>query len=40
MNRYRVGITDHAQAQLGEIVHIEFAEVDKDYSIGDSVATI
>ena len=38
--RYRLGITDHAQAQLGEIVFVEFPEVGKVFEEGATVCTI
>jgi glycine cleavage system H protein len=39
-NRYRVGITNHAQGQLGEIVHIEHPTVGKSFEEGTGVVTI
>lgn len=36
----RIGITDHAQAQLGDIVFIEFPEVGTSLSAGDSMGSI
>lgn len=38
--RYRVGITDHAQQELGEIVHIEHPSIGKVFNEGASVVTI
>lgn len=40
VNRYRIGITDHAQSLLGEIVHIEFPEIGKTIQGGQPVITI
>ncbi|WMT41676.1 glycine cleavage system protein GcvH [Paenibacillus sp. D2_2] len=36
----RVGITDHAQSQLGDIVFIEFPTVGAAWSAGDSMGSI
>lgn len=36
----RIGITDHAQHQLGDIVFIEFPEVGTALSAGDSMGSI
>lgn len=38
--KYRVGITNHAQDQLGEIVHIEHSAVGKNFQAGTGVVTI
>ncbi|SFE77257.1 glycine cleavage system H protein [Paenibacillus algorifonticola] len=35
-----VGITDHAQCQLGDIVFVEYPEVGAAVSAGDSIGTI
>ncbi|KQO18543.1 glycine cleavage system protein GcvH [Paenibacillus sp. Leaf72] len=35
-----VGITDHAQGQLGDIVFVEYPEVGAVVSAGDSIGTI
>lgn len=35
-----VGITDHAQSELGDIVFVELPEVDDEFVEGDSVGTI
>ena len=35
-----IGITDHAQSELGDIVHVEFNEGETDLAEGDSVCTI
>jgi len=39
-NRVRVGITDYAQEQLGELVYIELPEVGAEVSQGDAIAVI
>lgn len=36
----RIGITDHAQHLLGDIVFVEFPEVGANISAGDSVGSI
>lgn len=36
----RIGITDHAQAELGDIVFIEFPEIGTALSAGDSMGSI
>ena len=38
--RYRIGITNHAQSQLGEIVFVEFPKDLKEYEVGQPVITI
>lgn len=35
-----VGITDHAQDALGEIVYVELPEVDSQFAAGDDIADI
>jgi len=35
-----IGISDHAQNELGDIVFVELPECDEEYSIGDSIGTI
>mgnify|MGYP001254132161 CR=1 FL=1 len=35
-----VGITDHATAELGDIVYVELPETGSEFSAGDSVGTI
>ena len=37
---YSVGITDHAQGMLGDIVFIDLPDTDMDVSMGDDVAVI
>jgi glycine cleavage system H protein len=36
----RVGITDHAQQELGDIVYVELPEVQRSYSIGEECAVV
>ncbi|WP_306364937.1 glycine cleavage system protein GcvH [Nocardia sp. CC227C] len=38
--RVRVGITDYAQSQLGDVVFVQLPEVDKDVAAGDSIAEV
>ncbi|NVJ49210.1 MAG: glycine cleavage system protein GcvH [Gammaproteobacteria bacterium] len=35
-----VGITDHAQALLGDVVYVELPEVEAEVSAGDEVAVV
>ncbi|MHC4874636.1 MAG: glycine cleavage system protein GcvH [Planctomycetota bacterium] len=35
-----IGITDHAQSQLGDITYVELPEEDEDLSAGDSFGTV
>ncbi len=35
-----VGITDHAQDQLGDIVFVELPEIDEEYEKGDDTAVV
>lgn len=35
-----VGISDHAQAELGEVVYVELPEVGRQVKAGDSVAVV
>lgn len=37
---YKVGITDHAVHQLGDIVFVELPEVDAEFKQGDILGTI
>ncbi|MFC2095228.1 glycine cleavage system protein GcvH [Candidatus Bipolaricaulota bacterium] len=39
-NKARVGITDHAQAELGDIVFVELPAVGTSVQKGDNVATV
>ncbi|MFD4354533.1 glycine cleavage system protein GcvH [Nocardia sp. NPDC058518] len=36
----RVGITDYAQSQLGDVVFVQLPDVDKDVTIGESIAEV
>ncbi len=36
----RVGITDHAQQELGDIVFVELPEVQRSYAIGEECAVV
>lgn len=36
----KLGITDHAQSELGDIVYVELPAVDDEFAIGDSYTTI
>ncbi|MDO3650890.1 glycine cleavage system protein GcvH [Nocardia mangyaensis] len=36
----RVGITDYAQSQLGDVVFVQLPEVDKDVTVGESIAEV
>ncbi|MFE3195468.1 glycine cleavage system protein GcvH [Nocardia sp. NPDC059240] len=38
--RVRVGITDYAQSQLGDVVFVQLPAVDADVAGGDSIAEI
>jgi glycine cleavage system H protein len=35
-----IGITDHAQEQLGDVVHVEFPEVGDQATAGETIAEI
>ena len=35
-----IGITHHAQSELGDIVYVELPEIDDDISKSDSIGTI
>ena len=39
-NRAKVGITDHAQSELGDVVFVELPAVGTEVSQGDSLATV
>jgi glycine cleavage system H protein len=39
-NRVTVGITDHAQGELTDIVYIELPEVGQEIKAGDAIATV
>lgn len=36
----KLGITDHAQKELGDIVYVELPEVDDEFAIGDTYTTV
>lgn len=36
----RVGITDYAQSQLGDVVFVQLPDLDKDVTVGDSIAEV
>ncbi|MEV0293548.1 glycine cleavage system protein GcvH [Nocardia sp. NPDC050710] len=36
----RVGITDYAQSQLGDVVFVQLPDSDKDVASGDSIAEV
>ncbi|WP_069161009.1 glycine cleavage system protein GcvH [Nocardia altamirensis] len=38
--RVRVGITDYAQSQLGDVVFVQLPEVDKDVAVEESIAEV
>ncbi|GAB2681821.1 glycine cleavage system protein GcvH [Nocardia goodfellowii] len=38
--RVRVGITDYAQSQLGDVVFVQLPEADSDAAAGDSIAEV
>ena len=35
-----IGITDYAQGELGDIIFIEFPDIDTDFNAGDTIGTI
>jgi glycine cleavage system H protein len=39
-NRARIGITDHAQAELGDIVFVELPTVGTEVAAGDNLAAV
>lgn len=36
----KIGITDHAQQQLGDIVYVELPETERSYNAGDECAIV
>lgn len=36
----KVGITDHAQEQLGDVVYVELPEVGREVKVGEAVAVV
>ena len=39
-NQAKIGITNHAQSELGDIVHIDLPSVGDEFSSGDSVGAV
>ena len=39
-NKVRIGITYHAQSELGDITYVELPEVDSEHSKGDSFGVV
>ncbi len=39
-NRVRIGITEYAQEQLGDVVYVELPEVDDELEAGDELGTV
>ncbi|KAL5262370.1 hypothetical protein ACHWQZ_G007925 [Mnemiopsis leidyi] len=39
-NRFKIGITDHAQAALGDVVFVELPELETEYDAGDEIGTV
>lgn len=39
-NKFRIGITDHAAEQLGDVVYIELPEVDDELDADEDVASV
>jgi len=39
-NKARIGITFHAQQELGDITYVELPEIGAEYSKGDTFATV
>lgn len=39
-NIAKLGITDHAQSELGDIVYVELPDVDSEIEIGESYTTV
>ena len=39
-NKFRAGITDYAQDELGDIVYVEAPELDREYSQSDECAVL
>ena len=35
-----IGITEYAQGELGDIIFIEFPDIDTDFNAGDTIGTI
>ena len=39
-NLARLGITDHAQSELGDVVYLELPEVDDEFSADDAIGVV
>lgn len=39
-NKATIGITEHAQGKLGDVVFVELPEIDAEYSAGDAIANL
>ncbi len=39
-DNYRLGITDFAQDELGEVVYVELPEVDSEFDADDEIGTV
>ncbi len=39
-NVAKIGITDHAQEAMGDIVYVELPAIDDEFSVGDSLAVV
>lgn len=39
-NRIRIGITDHAQEELGDIVGVELPEIDAEFGMEDPIGVV
>lgn len=39
-NKATIGITDHAQGKLGDVVFVELPEIDAEYSAHDAIANL
>lgn len=39
-NQLKVGITDHAQSELGEVVFVELPEIGRELKAGDSACVV
>jgi len=38
--KVRIGISDHAQEEMGDLVYIELPEVGDEFNIGDGIAVV
>ncbi|XP_063694372.1 glycine cleavage system H protein-like [Bolinopsis microptera] len=39
-NKFRIGITDHAQAALGDVVFVELPELDSELDAGEEIGSV